>query len=30
MKFVDQDVVWFARRIDVAKWWLDHHEEFER
>lgn len=21
--------VWFARRIDIARWWLDHHEEFE-
>lgn len=20
--------VWFARRLDIAKWWLDHHEEF--
>ncbi len=22
--------VWFARRIDIASWWLEHHEEFER
>jgi peptidoglycan/xylan/chitin deacetylase (PgdA/CDA1 family) len=22
--------VWFARRIDIAEWWLAHHEEFER
>jgi peptidoglycan/xylan/chitin deacetylase (PgdA/CDA1 family) len=22
--------VWFARRIDIAKWWLEHHEEFKR
>jgi peptidoglycan/xylan/chitin deacetylase (PgdA/CDA1 family) len=22
--------VWFARRIDIARWWLDHHAEFER
>ena len=22
--------VWFARRIDIAHWWLEHHEEFER
>ena len=22
--------VWFARRIDIARWWLAHHEEFER
>ena len=22
--------VWFARRIDIAHWWLDHHDEFER
>jgi peptidoglycan/xylan/chitin deacetylase (PgdA/CDA1 family) len=20
--------VWFARRIDIAQWWLAHHEEF--
>jgi peptidoglycan/xylan/chitin deacetylase (PgdA/CDA1 family) len=22
--------VWFARRDQIARWWLDHHEEFER
>lgn len=22
--------VWFARRVDIARWWLEHHEEFER
>jgi peptidoglycan/xylan/chitin deacetylase (PgdA/CDA1 family) len=22
--------VWIARRIDVARWWLAHHHEFER
>jgi peptidoglycan/xylan/chitin deacetylase (PgdA/CDA1 family) len=22
--------IWFARRIDIARWWLAHHEEFER
>ena len=22
--------VWFARRIDIANWWFEHHEEFER
>lgn len=22
--------VWFARRIDIARWWLKHHKEFER
>lgn len=22
--------VWFARRIDIAKWWSEHHEEFGR
>jgi peptidoglycan/xylan/chitin deacetylase (PgdA/CDA1 family) len=22
--------VWFARRIDIAEWWLEHHESFER
>jgi peptidoglycan/xylan/chitin deacetylase (PgdA/CDA1 family) len=26
----EQGDVWFARRIDIARWWLDHHEEFER
>ncbi|MFQ5427205.1 MAG: polysaccharide deacetylase family protein, partial [Gaiellales bacterium] len=20
--------VWFARRIDIARWWLDHHQDF--
>ena len=20
--------VWFARRIDIARWWIDHHHEF--
>jgi peptidoglycan/xylan/chitin deacetylase (PgdA/CDA1 family) len=20
--------VWFARRIDIAQWWLDHATEF--
>ena len=22
--------VWFARRVDIARWWLDHHHEFQR
>ncbi len=22
--------VWFARRGDIARWWMDHHHEFER
>ncbi len=22
--------VWFAPRIDIARWWIEHHEEFER
>ena len=22
--------VWFTRRIDIARWWLEHHEEFAR
>jgi peptidoglycan/xylan/chitin deacetylase (PgdA/CDA1 family) len=22
--------VWFARREDIAQWWIDHHESFER
>ena len=21
--------VWFARRIDIAEWWNEHHAEFE-
>jgi peptidoglycan/xylan/chitin deacetylase (PgdA/CDA1 family) len=24
----DKGGVWFARRADVARWWLDHHAEF--
>ena len=27
---VERGDVWFARRIDIARWWLDHHHEFER
>jgi peptidoglycan/xylan/chitin deacetylase (PgdA/CDA1 family) len=27
---LEQGDVWFARRRDIAQWWLDHHEEFER
>jgi allantoinase len=23
-----KDRVWFARRIDIAEWWRDHHHEF--
>jgi peptidoglycan/xylan/chitin deacetylase (PgdA/CDA1 family) len=26
----DKGDVWFARRIDIANYWLEHHEEFER
>ena len=26
---LDKGGVWFARRIDIARWWIDHHEEFE-
>ncbi len=22
--------VWFTRRIDIAQWWLEHHEQFSR
>ena len=22
--------VWFARRLDIARWWWDHHTEFVR
>ena len=21
--------VWFARRIDIARWWLEHHGDWE-
>jgi len=21
--------VWFAKRIDIAHWWLEHHEAFK-
>jgi peptidoglycan/xylan/chitin deacetylase (PgdA/CDA1 family) len=27
---LEQDDVWFARRDEIARWWIDHHEEFER
>jgi peptidoglycan/xylan/chitin deacetylase (PgdA/CDA1 family) len=26
---LEQGDVWFARRIDIANWWLEHHEEFQ-
>lgn len=26
----NKDGVWFARRIDIANWWNEHHLEFER
>jgi peptidoglycan/xylan/chitin deacetylase (PgdA/CDA1 family) len=26
----EQGDVWIARREDIAHWWIDHHEEFER
>lgn len=26
----DKGGVWFARRIDIANWWNEHHHEFER
>ena len=25
---VDRGQVWFARRIDIAEWWHEHHSEF--
>lgn len=25
-----QQGVWFARRLDIADWWVEHHAEFER
>jgi len=27
---LEQGDVWFARRDEIARWWIDHHEEFER
>jgi peptidoglycan/xylan/chitin deacetylase (PgdA/CDA1 family) len=27
---LDKEDVWFARRIDIAQWWLDHHAGFGR
>jgi peptidoglycan/xylan/chitin deacetylase (PgdA/CDA1 family) len=31
-EFIDyaqkKGAVWFCRRIDIARWWLDHHAEF--
>ena len=27
---LDKGDVWFAKRIDIAHWWLEHHEEFTR
>ncbi len=24
----DAGQVWFARRVDIARWWWDHHAEF--
>jgi len=27
---LDKGDVWFAKRIDIAHWWLAHHEEFTR
>ncbi len=26
----DKGQVWFARRLDIAEWWHQHHESFER
>ncbi len=25
----DKGGVWFARRLDIANWWHEHHQEFE-
>jgi peptidoglycan/xylan/chitin deacetylase (PgdA/CDA1 family) len=27
---LEQGDVWFARRDEIARWWIDHHEEFQR
>lgn len=27
---LDKGKVWFTRRIDIARWWLGHHNEFSR
>ena len=26
---LDKGDVWFAKRLDIANWWLEHHEEFK-
>jgi peptidoglycan/xylan/chitin deacetylase (PgdA/CDA1 family) len=26
---LDKGDVWFARRIDIANWWNEHHKEFK-
>jgi peptidoglycan/xylan/chitin deacetylase (PgdA/CDA1 family) len=27
---IGQGDVWFARRRDIAEWWIDRHQDFER
>jgi peptidoglycan/xylan/chitin deacetylase (PgdA/CDA1 family) len=27
---LDRGAVWFARKVDIARWWYDHAAEFER
>ncbi len=27
---LDKGGVWITRRIDIARWWLEHHQEFQR
>ena len=29
MYALDRGSVWFARRLDIAEWWLEHHGEFQ-
>jgi peptidoglycan/xylan/chitin deacetylase (PgdA/CDA1 family) len=26
---LEKGQVWFARRVDMARWWLEHHHEFD-
>ncbi len=27
---LDKGDVWFATRLEIARWWLDHHRAFDR
>jgi peptidoglycan/xylan/chitin deacetylase (PgdA/CDA1 family) len=30
IEYAQANGAWIARRDEIARWWLDHHEEFER